>query len=143
MYTKMLRLMRRLTTISCGRVLMVTDNLGVVREFVDVYVMYAGTIVEHGPVDKLLESPRHPYTTALLAAVPRLDGHSLPRPIAGTVPSFSRSRLGVASGDAAACTLGPRRTHPPMLTVAAQHEAACVLHAEKVAARSRRLPRRQ
>ena len=61
--------MRRLTTDIGAAVLMVTHNLGVVREFAEyVYVMYAGTIVEHGPVDELLELPRHPYTAALLAA---------------------------------------------------------------------------
>ena len=81
---------------------MVTHNLGVVREFAEyVYVMYAGTIVEHGPVDELLKSPRHPYTAALLAAVPRLDGHSLPRPIAGTVPNFLSPPPGCRSGHAA------------------------------------------
>jgi peptide/nickel transport system ATP-binding protein len=130
-----LRLMRRLTTDIGAAVLMVTHNLGVVREFAEhVYVMYAGTIVEHGPVDELLGSPRHPYTAALLAAVPRLDGHSLPRPIAGTVPNFLSPPPG--------CRFRPRCPHarpacdapPPMLTVAAGHEVACVLHAEKVAA---------
>ena len=70
-------------------VLLITHNLGLVARYSDyVNVMYAGTIVEAGPVPVVLRSPRHPYTQGLLAAVPRLDA---PRdaPLAdipGTVP---------------------------------------------------------
>ncbi|MFJ9890513.1 ABC transporter ATP-binding protein [Streptomyces sp. NPDC091287] len=42
----------------------------------DIYVMYAGRIVEHAPAARLFHSPRHPYTAALLASRPRLDRHS-------------------------------------------------------------------
>ena len=70
-------------------VLLITHNLGLVAEhsrFMN--VMYAGEIVESGPVADVLSSPRHPYTQGLVAAVPRLDA---PRdaPLAdipGTVP---------------------------------------------------------
>jgi peptide/nickel transport system ATP-binding protein len=60
-------------------VLFISHNLGVVREFADrVYVIYKGRIVEHGPVQALFEAPRHPYTRALLAAVPRITGGGIP-----------------------------------------------------------------
>jgi oligopeptide/dipeptide ABC transporter ATP-binding protein len=54
-------------------VLLITHDLGVVAETCDrVAVMYAGRVVETAPVVELFEEPRHPYTRALLAAVPRL-----------------------------------------------------------------------
>lgn len=70
-------------------VLLITHNLGLVAgRMDDVNVMYAGRIVESGPVLEVLSAPRHPYTKGLLAAVPALDA---PRdaPLAdipGTVP---------------------------------------------------------
>lgn len=55
-------------------VLLITHNLGLVSRYSDfVNVMYAGEIVESGRVAEVLSSPRHPYTSGLIAAVPRLD----------------------------------------------------------------------
>jgi ABC-type dipeptide/oligopeptide/nickel transport system ATPase component len=60
-------------------VLFISHNLGVVREFADrVYVIYRGQIVEHATVAQLFADARHPYTRALLAAIPRLDQASAP-----------------------------------------------------------------
>ncbi len=70
-------------------VLLITHNLGLVARYSDfVNVMYAGQIVEAGPVPRVLSAPRHPYTQGLLAAVPRLDAPK-DAPLAdipGTVP---------------------------------------------------------
>ncbi len=56
-------------------VLLITHDLGVVAQCCDrVVVMYAGEVVEQAAVDDLFERPAHPYTRALLASVPRLDG---------------------------------------------------------------------
>ena len=70
-------------------ILLITHNLGLVVRYSDfVNVMYAGEIVEAGPVPEVLASPRHPYTRGLLAAVPRLDAPK-DAPLAdipGTVP---------------------------------------------------------
>lgn len=67
-------------------ILMVTHNMGVVAKMADrVAVMYGGRIVEYGPKDDVLRRPAHPYTRALLAAVPKLDGQP-PRPIPGRRP---------------------------------------------------------
>ena len=56
-------------------ILLITHDLGIVAELADdVYVMYAGRIVEHGPVQTVLARPAHPYTRALLQCAPRLEG---------------------------------------------------------------------
>ena len=56
-------------------VLLITHDLGVVGELAtEVAIMYAGRIVERAPVSRLLRTPRHPYTRALLDAVPRIGG---------------------------------------------------------------------
>jgi oligopeptide/dipeptide ABC transporter ATP-binding protein len=61
-------------------ILLITHDLGVVAETADrVMVMYAGKVVETGTVFEIFDSPRHPYTRALLASVPRLEGERLER----------------------------------------------------------------
>ena len=70
-------------------VLLITHNLGLVSRYSKfVNVMYAGEIVESGEARSILDSPRHPYTQGLIAAVPRLDAPK-DAPLAdipGTVP---------------------------------------------------------
>jgi len=69
-------------------VLFITHNLGVVAQIADrVAVMYAGEIVEQGPVASIYAAPQHPYTRALFSAIPRLDqpGQALSA-IPGRVP---------------------------------------------------------
>jgi oligopeptide/dipeptide ABC transporter ATP-binding protein len=64
--------------------LFITHDMGVVAEIADrVAVMYAGTVVETGPVRTVLDAPRHPYTAALLRSVPDPD-----RPVAGELPTI-------------------------------------------------------
>jgi oligopeptide/dipeptide ABC transporter ATP-binding protein len=69
-------------------VLFITHNLGVVAQIADrVAVMYAGEVVEQGPVGAIFADPHHPYTRALFSAIPRLDapGQALSA-IPGRVP---------------------------------------------------------
>jgi peptide/nickel transport system ATP-binding protein len=74
-----LRMMSDLVEQRNTAVLFISHNLGVVREFADrVYVIYKGRIVEQGPTAALFDSPRHPYTHALLQAVPRITGGGVP-----------------------------------------------------------------
>ena len=75
-----LNLMNDLTNQVNAAVLLVTHNLGVVREFAErVYVIYKGNIVEEGLVEDIFNNPKHPYTVALLEAIPRLTGEGLPK----------------------------------------------------------------
>jgi oligopeptide/dipeptide ABC transporter ATP-binding protein len=78
--------------------LLITHDLGVVARIADrVCVMYAGRIVESGPVE-ILAAPRHPYTARLLMSVPRLDGARPERlaSIPGTPPAPGELVLGCA-----------------------------------------------
>ena len=71
---QILELMKKLTTDFGTAMILVTHSLGVVAGMCDrVSVMYAGKVVEHGTVDEIFESPKHPYTVGLIRAVPRLD----------------------------------------------------------------------
>jgi oligopeptide/dipeptide ABC transporter ATP-binding protein len=71
-------------------ILLITHDLGVVAEMVDeVAVMYAGKIVERGPVQEIFRNPQHPYTEALLTSIPLLGmRYTTPlKAIRGMVPS--------------------------------------------------------
>ena len=72
-------------------VLLVSHDMGMVGAHADrIAVCYAGRLVEVGATVDLLERPRHPYTSGLLAAIPR-PGRGLPTPLEGSPPSL-RSR---------------------------------------------------
>ncbi|HLA99674.1 MAG TPA: ABC transporter ATP-binding protein [Anaerolineales bacterium] len=71
---QIVELIQRLKEQLSMAVIWITHDLGVVAEMAErVLVMYAGFIVEEARVDELYEDPRHPYTMALLAALPRID----------------------------------------------------------------------
>ena len=74
-----LELMRKLAEDVGTAVLFISHNLGVVREFADrVYVIHRGHIVESGQTADVFGNPGHPYTRALLAAIPRITGEGIP-----------------------------------------------------------------
>ena len=75
-------------------VVLITHDLGLVAGFAErVAVMYAGRGVETGGVHDLYRSPRHPYTSGLLASVPRIDQDTPLAPIPGS-PALPTSRPG-------------------------------------------------
>jgi oligopeptide/dipeptide ABC transporter ATP-binding protein len=78
-------------------VIMITHNMGVVAGLCSrVIVMYAGQIVEQGPVDQIFENPQHPYTWSLLRSIPRVDAvrHERLRSIEGIAPDLLRPPKG-------------------------------------------------
>jgi peptide/nickel transport system ATP-binding protein len=128
-------------------VILITHDLGVVAETADrLAVMYAGRVVERGPLESLLEVPEHPYTWGLLQSIPRLDVESPERlrPIAGSPPSL----IHVPSG----CPFHPRCPHafalcpevePPLVLSQPGHDVACHLAPAKRQSIGRRLRSRR
>jgi peptide/nickel transport system ATP-binding protein len=87
--TQIVALLNRLVEQRGLSVLLISHDLGVVAGFADrVQVMYAGRIVESNTADEIFARPRHPYTAALLDAIPRIDVYrSRLRSIPGSAPS--------------------------------------------------------
>lgn len=122
-----LRLMRNLSEEHGTAILFISHNLGVVRTFAHrVAVMYAGKIVERAPTARLFERPRHPYTKALLAAVPRLASPVLPTGIEGEVPDFRSVIVGCSFRPR--CQVATACCAEPIATIEAEpsHFVACV-----------------
>jgi peptide/nickel transport system ATP-binding protein/oligopeptide transport system ATP-binding protein len=111
-------------------IILITHDLGVVAETADrVAVMYAGRIVEEAPVATLFERPLHPYTRALMHAVPRLEMASGERleEITGTVPNLAEVPLGCRFRDRCPLALEScRDVDPALVEVAPGHRVACL-----------------
>jgi oligopeptide/dipeptide ABC transporter ATP-binding protein len=87
---QILDLMRQINQEHHTAIILVTHDLGVAAEFCDsIAVMYAGRVVEQGPVDDVVGNPQHPYTQGLLACRPRITqkGQKV-LPIPGNVPDI-------------------------------------------------------
>ncbi|MFD1939953.1 MULTISPECIES: ABC transporter ATP-binding protein [Nonomuraea] len=120
------RLMRDLAVDSGAGLLFISHDLSVVRLIADrIAVMYLGKIVEVGPTEEVWADPRHPYTRALLGAIPQPDGLGvLPAELPGDVPDPADPPPG--------CRFHPRCPH--VMDVCRVKEpdfgpAACWLHA--------------
>jgi oligopeptide/dipeptide ABC transporter ATP-binding protein len=108
--------------------LFITHDFGIVARMCDrVAVMYAGRIVEMGPTRALFRAPRHPYTEALMASVPRMDGVVARLPsIEGQPPPLHNLPSGCRFADRCAYVDDRcRREYPPTMPVGPAHEAAC------------------
>jgi peptide/nickel transport system ATP-binding protein len=109
-------------------VILITHDLGIVAEVADrVAVMYAGRIVETGPVDAIFHRPRHPYTAGLLRSLPRLDTVAARLlPIDGQPPEPARLPTGCAFHPR--CAIGRNEpicaTVDPILSADGQASAA-------------------
>ena len=138
---QMLALLLKLQRERGMALLLITHDLGVVAEIAQrVLVMYAGQIVESAPVPKIFEPPHHPYTEALLAALPEHNiGQRRLRSMGGVVPGAYDRPSG--------CLLSPRcryvqprcRAEQPALFAVPEGAARCFfpLHTERAVAPSR------
>jgi oligopeptide/dipeptide ABC transporter ATP-binding protein len=110
--------------------LLITHDLGVIAETADrVAIMYAGRIVEEGPVREIFRHPQHPYTRGLLASIPGGTRGERLRTIDGSVPMLGALPPGCAFNPRCPdrfdpCTVDP----PPDYVVGPDHEAKCYLH---------------
>jgi oligopeptide/dipeptide ABC transporter ATP-binding protein len=124
-------LMRRINREHDTSIILVTHNLGLAAEFChNIAVMYAGRIVERGPVDQVIEDPKHPYTQGLLACLPRIAAR--PQridPIPGNVPDLADLPPGCAF--APRCSFAQDECYQVDLrlrAVAPNHYARCILY---------------
>jgi peptide/nickel transport system ATP-binding protein len=130
---QILNLLKRLQRELGVAYLFITHNLGVVSYVADeVAVMYLGRIVEHGTVEEVLADPKHPYTQALLDAVPTLEGGREQLHVKGELPSSVAPPSG--------CHFHPRCPHatvqcrmeyPPPVLVSATREVNCWLYGDE------------
>jgi oligopeptide/dipeptide ABC transporter ATP-binding protein len=129
-----LELLRRLKRDTNCALIVVAHDLSVVSAVCDwIFVMYAGRIVESGPTEIVLTTPRHPYTAGLLKSLPRLDGAPVDRlpSIPGQPPDPAHVRAG--------CSFAPRcylhtsecdESIPPLTSLTPRHASACFHNAE-------------
>jgi oligopeptide/dipeptide ABC transporter ATP-binding protein len=110
----------------------VTHNLGIISRICDrVAVMYAGRIVEIGPVRQIFTAPGHPYTRALLESIPRLGARvDQLAAIEGQPPDLAHLPPGCAFAPRCSHAMDRCRTEsPPELTVGPGQTVRCWLHA--------------
>jgi oligopeptide transport system ATP-binding protein len=125
---QIMRLLRDLQTERDMAVVLITHDLAVVAQRADdVVVMYAGNVVETGPVQEVFASPRHPYTKGLLDSVPEhaVRGRPLPA-VPGSPPELSAVPSGCVFQ--ARCPLARERCaqeRPHLVSVGASRSAAC------------------
>ena len=127
-----LDLLKELQTSLGMGILFITHDFGVVARMCDrVAVMYAGRIVETGPVREIFDNPVHPYTQALIASVPKLrDQTERLRAIEGQPPALSDLPVGCRFADR--CPHAEPRClekYPEAVTVGENHTASCWLAA--------------
>jgi peptide/nickel transport system ATP-binding protein len=114
-------------------VLFISHNLGVISKMCSrVGVLYAGRLVEDGPVETVLRDPRHPYTVGLLRCIPRggvRKDHGRLDTIPGFLPPLGAELLGCVFADR--CALADdrcRAEEPPLLGVDTGHHSRCWYH---------------
>ena len=124
---QILELIRDLQAETDMGTIMITHDLGVVAEIADtVAVMYAGTIVETGPAERIFNDPQHPYTIGLMSSIPHLTGA---RGRLSTVPGMVPTAQNMPTG----CRFATRcpfaqpicATEPPLVTMTDDHQVAC------------------
>jgi len=124
---QILRLLRSLQRELGFAVFFISHDLDLVGDFCDrVAVLYAGRVIESGPAAELLENARHPYTKALIAALPR---HGRPgaalETVSGNVPAGLEEPPGCAFAPRCPIAAAECLTGPPPLTLTGDRAVAC------------------
>jgi oligopeptide/dipeptide ABC transporter ATP-binding protein len=126
---QVLALLREIRDSHGTAILFITHDLGIVASLCDrVCVMYAGTIVEEGPVDTILEAPSHPYTQALLRATPTVEAvagelYAIP----GQIPEPGTRGPGCRFADRCPHRFDRCAEEPDLLVAGPAHRARCWL----------------
>jgi peptide/nickel transport system ATP-binding protein len=110
--------------------MLITHDMGVIAETADrVAVMYAGRIVEIGPVRDVVKAPLHPYTAGLMGSIPTLDGN-IERlvQIPGTMPRLGAIPTGCAFHPRCPRAFAPCGRIRPELAAEAGSQTACWLY---------------
>lgn len=126
---QIMKLLKEIKEQTQTAIMLITHDLALVGENADeVSVMYAGRIVENAPADEFFQTPNHPYSMALLKAIPSNKGEKL-ETIPGHPPTIQQTIDG--------CKFHPRckfcmeickQEIPPMFTVGQNHNSACFLN---------------
>ncbi|NEW07907.1 ABC transporter ATP-binding protein [Paenibacillus sp. SYP-B3998] len=127
---QILDLMKKLNQEMGTAIMLITHDLGIVAEMCDrLVVMYAGKVVEEGPVKDIFRSPRHPYTKGLIRSIPRMDIeqdqlYSIP----GNVPSPGSIKQGCRFAPRCEKAMETCQAHMPDLKfVDYNHKSRCWL----------------
>jgi peptide/nickel transport system ATP-binding protein len=128
---QIIALLKRLTREHGMAVMLVTHDMGVIAETADrVAVMYAGRLVELGPVRAVVKEPRHPYTAGLMGAIPVLgERRNRLQQIEGAMPRLAAIPAGCAFHPRCAQAFARCRDERPELLPVGASDAACWLHA--------------
>lgn len=113
--------------------LFISHDLSVVRFLADrVAIMYLGQILELGPVEAVYQSPGHPYTKALLAAIPQPDPQAgKVQPLAGSVPALGTKRQGCPFASRCPQVMDKcRASEPPAAMISTGHYSRCWLNTD-------------
>ncbi|MBL8569480.1 MAG: ABC transporter ATP-binding protein [Phreatobacter sp.] len=124
---QMIALLRRLQQESGAGIILITHDLGVAASLCNrIAVMYAGRIVETGPVREVFRNPAHPYTRALLAAIPKLGsrGRRLVA-IPGQPPSLIDPPAGCRFAARCPLKVAACEAYPQTSAVGPDHSVAC------------------
>ncbi len=132
---QIIALLKRLCREHGTAVMLVTHDMGVIAETADrVAVMYAGRIVEVGPVADVIHRPRHPYTAGLMGSIPSIvDERERLTQIEGTMPRLTAIPAGCAFHPRCPQVFGRCRSERPELMAANDTSAACWLRVDAAA----------
>jgi peptide/nickel transport system ATP-binding protein len=126
---QIISLLKRLCREHGAAVMLVTHDMGVIAESCDrVAVMYAGRIVEIGPVQDVIHAPAHPYTVGLMGSIPAMDDRHELLQIDGAMPRLNAIPRGCAFNPRCPRVFDRCRVERPELLAAGRSRAACWLH---------------